>query len=107
MRKVTLSLVLLALAFAGSTANAGQEPDSSILRAIRTYRAQTWHYQAVMGVAKTPFRVTASYPVLRTRWHAHALAAEKRFRSGPPHEQAWLCIHHYEGSWTDHGAPYY
>ena len=25
----------------------------------------------------------------------------------PPHLRAWLCIHHYEGSWTDSGAPYY
>lgn len=25
----------------------------------------------------------------------------------PPHLSAWLCIHRYEGSWTDPGAPYY
>jgi len=25
----------------------------------------------------------------------------------PAHYQALLCIHHYEGSWTDGGAPYY
>lgn len=25
----------------------------------------------------------------------------------PPHYNAWLCIHRYEGSWSDSGAPYY
>ena len=24
-----------------------------------------------------------------------------------PHYSAWLCIHHYEGSWTDAGDPYW
>ena len=25
----------------------------------------------------------------------------------PPHRVQWLCIHRYEGSWTDPNAPYY
>jgi hypothetical protein len=25
----------------------------------------------------------------------------------PPHYGAWMCIHRYEGSWRDTGAPYY
>ena len=25
----------------------------------------------------------------------------------PPHKAQWLCIHGYEGSWTDPNAPYY
>jgi len=25
----------------------------------------------------------------------------------PPHFTGWLCIHHYEGSWTDSGGPYW
>ena len=24
-----------------------------------------------------------------------------------PHKDAWLCIHHYEGSWSDPNPPYY
>jgi len=28
-------------------------------------------------------------------------------RKAPPHQASWLCIHRYEGSWTDPGAPYY
>jgi hypothetical protein len=25
----------------------------------------------------------------------------------PPHKQAWLCIHRFEGSWSDSGDPYW
>jgi hypothetical protein len=25
----------------------------------------------------------------------------------PPHKRQWLCIHRYEGSWTDPNPPYY
>jgi hypothetical protein len=25
----------------------------------------------------------------------------------PPHLSAWLCIHRYEGNWTDPNSPYY
>jgi len=36
------------------------------------------------------------------------LAAETRRKAeNPPHKAAFLCIHHYEGSWTDSGGPYY
>jgi hypothetical protein len=30
-----------------------------------------------------------------------------RIAEHPPHLQQFLCIHRYEGSWTDTGAPYY
>jgi hypothetical protein len=39
-------------------------------------------------------------------WQHRALAA-RRLAQNPPHKAAWLCIHHYEGSWTDGGGPYY
>ena len=25
----------------------------------------------------------------------------------PPHKRGWLCIHHYEGGWSDSGDPYW
>lgn len=31
-------------------------------------------------------------------------ASQKR---RPPHYHQWMCIHRYEGSWTDGGGPYY
>ena len=39
-------------------------------------------------------------------WRGRAEAAYRRAHR-PPHLKAWLCIHRYEGSWTDTGAPYY
>ena len=43
---------------------------------------------------------------------AAALAAAAPTRRGgmalnPPHKSQWLCIHGYEGSWTDPNSPYY
>lgn len=40
------------------------------------------------------------------RWHSDLLEHYSA-KLLPPHYYAWLCIHSYEGSWTDDGAPYY
>lgn len=39
-------------------------------------------------------------------WHQREHRAWRRAEH-PPLLGAWNCIHHYEGSWTDHGAPYW
>jgi hypothetical protein len=39
-------------------------------------------------------------------WHHRQHAAWRRAQH-PPRLRAWLCIHHYEGSWSDSGAPYW
>ena len=31
----------------------------------------------------------------------------RRLALNPPHKSEWLCIHRFEGSWSDSGAPYY
>lgn len=43
------------------------------------------------------------------RWHSSLLAQYQAKLAPvlPPHYTAWLCIHSYEGSWTDSGAPYW
>lgn len=48
------------------------------------------------------------------RWHRGLLRhyqakleARQRRSALPPHYREWLCIHGYEGSWTDDGSPYY
>jgi hypothetical protein len=43
---------------------------------------------------------------LARKWHRRAIAA-RRVAHHPPQRQAWYCIHHYEGSWTDPNAPYW
>jgi hypothetical protein len=43
------------------------------------------------------------------RWHKALLRRyqAKWDKLHPRHLSEWLCIHKYEGSWTDDGAPYY
>jgi hypothetical protein len=80
---------------------------------IRKLRAETWYWQRVMGVHRAHVRVrmlaSASIPRLQrlgTVWRRLEHAAFRHARH-PPHYSAWLCIHRYEGSWEDAGAPYY
>lgn len=32
---------------------------------------------------------------------------QQRISQHPPQLSDWLCIHHYEGAWNDHGGPYW
>jgi hypothetical protein len=43
---------------------------------------------------------------LAVAWRERAHTAW-RHAHHPPMLRDWYCIHHYEGSWTDHGAPYW
>jgi hypothetical protein len=82
--------------------------------ALRKLRTETWYWQRVMGVART--HDSRSLATTDTSVHAlrHLVAvwtrrekAAFRHAQHPPNLHAWLCIHHYEGSWSDSGAPYY
>jgi hypothetical protein len=66
-----------------------------------------------MGTRLTPAgtrRLAALTPVgiheAAAGWEQRS-AVVHRIAEHPPHLQQFLCIHHYEGSWTDTGAPYY
>jgi hypothetical protein len=39
-------------------------------------------------------------------WERRAAAARHQ-AANPPHRAAFLCIHRFEGSWTDASGPYY
>jgi hypothetical protein len=80
---------------------------------IGDYQRTTWHWQQLMGRPRTPSAgrnlAAMSVPDVRRAvrlWQGRARAAE-RAAHRPPHLRAWLCIHRYEGSWWDGGAPYY
>jgi hypothetical protein len=73
----------------------------------------TWRWERVMGVALTPTagRVLASMSVADVTaaarvWQKRAVKARRKAQH-PPQLKAWLCIHRYEGSWTDTGDPYW
>lgn len=123
MRRYTCAgaalLAFSCVATAFAMPNKGVRADAARRRAFHYYGAeiarferQTWHWQRVMGVRLTPparmlsdARATAVRHVAAAweRRSAHAYRAAQH----PPRLGAWLCIHRYEGSWTDGGAPYY
>jgi hypothetical protein len=82
-------------------------------RQISGYQQATWRWERLMGVPLvqsegrmlTEMSMTDVERAVRL-WERRAAAA-RRQAEHPPHKAAFLCIHHYEGSWTDSGGPYY
>jgi len=85
----------------------------ALLRGIAAQRDETWRWQRVMHRRRTPFGHTVgrNSSLAYRRWvlglWQHRARAAKRQAFRPPHRSQWLCIHRYEGAWTDPGAPYY
>ncbi|HWX08555.1 MAG TPA: hypothetical protein VNY33_01135, partial [Gaiellaceae bacterium] len=80
---------------------------------IARFQRETWHWQRVMGVRLTPGngRTLAGLkpPVVQQAaqlWR-HRLAQAYAAAQRPPHLRQFLCIHRFEGSWTDTGSLYY
>jgi hypothetical protein len=87
--------------------------DGGLVRQIHRFRKQTWRWQSVMGVARTPAsRAEVKGPSrefklwVRDLWKRRAVRARRTAHS-PPHKAGWLCIHRHEGRWNDPNAPYY
>jgi len=81
---------------------------------ILVYKKAVEHWNSIRE-ARAPQRVLSrefagwSLPALQKqmlRWKRSAKLARIRAQH-PPHMAALLCIHHYEGSWTDTGAPFW
>ena len=79
-----------------------------IRRIIEHQRREAWRWERVMGRPLTrELQDVPEDPELRVdAWRKLALRMRHRAQN-PPHERAWLCIHHYEGAWHDPNAPYY
>lgn len=84
-----------------------------LLASIARHQRETWRWQRLMGRPQTP----ASTVVTRSRsphyrrwvlrlWEKRAVVV-RRQALRPPRKRAWLCIHRYEGPWSDPHAPYY
>jgi hypothetical protein len=80
---------------------------------IARFRKQTWHWQRVMGVPLAPRNertLTGLTPAAAQQtaevWR-HRSAHASLEAQHPPHLRQFLCIHHFEGSWTDTGSPFY
>jgi hypothetical protein len=85
---------------------------------VHRYELSTWHWQRVIGVARTPSRgrtlagmsVTGAQAAVRV-WRRRAEAIERR-ATHPPHLHQWLCIYRFEhhpaqGWQTNTGNGYY
>jgi len=108
---VALPAIALALpdGSAAESARATVQVDAGLVRSIRHYRVTTRRLQAVMGhrvVRLTPMP-HASLRRVHTVWRKRAVIVKRRFKAGPSHRRAWMCIHRYEGAWSDDGSPYY
>ena len=92
-----------------TTTVAAATPDLDLIeRLIDRHRRDVWRWERVMGVRLT--RSLSNAPADPERrvaaWHQLALKMRRRAQN-VPHKSAWLCIHHYEGSWRDPNPPYY
>jgi hypothetical protein len=82
---------------------------------VRIHRArdEAWRWQAVMSAPQSRYAASAERSTsLRYRQMVLGMwvrrADQSRYLAQhPPRMKDWLCIHHYEGSWTDPNAPYY
>jgi len=82
-------------------------------RHIRDFRAGALRWLTV--IRGRPAGNAARSPAARSVEQLRQLARTWRHRehaawwraTHPPNLHGWLCIHHYEGSWTDSGGPYW
>jgi hypothetical protein len=107
------ALTLTHQASAGGKTTKVVPSDGGLARQIRHYRRQTWRWQSVMGVRRTPAkRAALRHPSrtykrwVRDLWKRRAIRAHRRAHR-PPHKAGWLCIHRYEGNWHDSDDPYW
>ena len=89
---------------------------TKLKRQIGPLRRATWSWQRVSQT--TPTRAASkagqcekSRGLAYLKWcfnlwkKRHQTA--QHYAMNPPHKSQWLCIHGYEGSWTDPNSPYY
>jgi hypothetical protein len=80
---------------------------------IIRFQREAWRWERLMNVPRTT-RATRSLAQLgpsaikqaATAWRRRTAALHVKALH-PPHLRQFLCIHRFEGSWTDTGAPYY
>jgi hypothetical protein len=101
-------LVLVAGAVLAPSAQAGTDGSGErrVLDRIEDFRKETWSWQRLMGVPRSPTRRLAerSESIAFQRWTLDAWrkrAARVRFAARHPRRlAAWLCIHRREGPWN-------
>jgi len=117
---VLICLAVVALSGPRQAAAEGEKAylypaDRAVIKQIRRYRHETWRWQSLMGVPRAPTSRAAETSDsdarafrlwTRNLWKHRAIRARRK-AARPPHRSGWLCIHRFEGAWTDPNAPYY
>ena len=112
MRKLIVLTAIAVTMLGHSTAQAASKVEA-VRNSIDGLIENTWYMQRVMDTHKTQttrsYRKTNSVPyILWVKRHWKKIQHETRVQfQNPPHYDALICIHGYEGSWTDGGSPYY
>jgi hypothetical protein len=95
---------------AGNSPSAKAAPSSVVVdRALRGEVRETRALHLTMGRLRAAsfYRPDLAHPERSYMvWSGRLVRARKAYHR-PPHRSAWMCIHHFEGAWTDSGAPYY
>jgi hypothetical protein len=74
---------------------------------VRRLRGTVWRWQAVMGATRRSYSAAPLHSPRALRyWRLRARAISRR-AAHPPHRRGWLCVHRFEGSWSDGGDPYW
>jgi len=101
-----LVAVVAQSAVAPGAAPASVERRAPVLDEIRVLRAETWRWERLMGVRRTPATRSAerssstSYRRwVLAYWKDRARRARTRAKN-PPRLGAWICIHRHEGPWN-------
>ena len=76
-------------------------------RLVRRLRGTVLRWQAVMGIRQRAFSSAPLRTPRALRYWRRQVRRISRLAAHPPHKGGWLCIHHYEGSWSDSGDPYW
>ena len=89
------------------------EQRNSLVTYIVTMRRQTWKAQDRAGVHRWPTRYLERHAserflnYLARMWRQRLRTVPAPQPQLPAHYRDWLCIHRYEASWADDGAPYW
>jgi hypothetical protein len=115
VRSASLWLAVTAVLAAGiitaGTTNRAQAAPTSVVveRALRGEVRETRVLHLTMGRLRRSsfYRPDLAHPERSYMVWSGRLTRARRAYHRPPHRSAWLCIHRFEGAWTDGGAPYY
>ncbi len=103
------SLIFTSVAQADRPAPRKQEnAATTAARSVRTSNlrgtARKWETLISLPRAHTRFGLRSPLAYLFWKRRARAVA---RAANAPPHKKGWLCIHRFEGRWSDSGDPYW